>query len=405
MRAAFALGALSILVVALATLWPAPGESSTPPPFCLVCGPTGLADTLRNVVLFVPLGVGIALGRRRPWHAAAAGFALSCVVESLQLVTPGRDPSARDVVANTMGAAIGAVTVRSALRFAHRPAHGAAPAMAITALVIVAAAQWLQTPSFPRAAWFGGYTADLGHFEHYQGRVLTAAIGDAPLGEARIPDDAAEALRAALLAGATWRVEAIAGPAPMRLAPLISIHDEAQREILLLGVIGDSLLVRERHRSADLLLEAVDTRVDDILHGVHAGDSLSIEVRTGGETSCVSAQGRLRCVASRPPARGWALFASVTRFSERGRAALDATWLALLALPIGFLLRPAPSGALAALIWIGGLALMPGMVGSMEPSVTGVGGAIAGVLAGSVIAGVVRKRTATPNGVNAMENR
>src|SRR5690242_17894514 len=45
------------------------------------------------------------------WLTTIAGAVFSTAIELLQLVVPGRDPSLRDIVANTLGAALGAVLI------------------------------------------------------------------------------------------------------------------------------------------------------------------------------------------------------------------------------------------------------------------------------------------------------
>lgn len=73
-------------------------------------------DSRRNVALFVPAGfLWILLMRRRGTKSAArrviaALCGLSFLVESLQAVSGVRDADTRDLVTNTVGAAIGAVT-------------------------------------------------------------------------------------------------------------------------------------------------------------------------------------------------------------------------------------------------------------------------------------------------------
>lgn len=66
-----------------------------------------------NVALFVPFGLGLALWRR--WgvgRVVPVGFVLSVVVETAQYLLPlGRAVDVDDVVLNTIGAALGAVTV------------------------------------------------------------------------------------------------------------------------------------------------------------------------------------------------------------------------------------------------------------------------------------------------------
>jgi glycopeptide antibiotics resistance protein len=67
-----------------------------------------------NVLLFVPLGVLIALSMRTNavWAAPVIGFVLSAGVEFIQFIAlPGRTADVTDVVANTIGASLGAAVV------------------------------------------------------------------------------------------------------------------------------------------------------------------------------------------------------------------------------------------------------------------------------------------------------
>lgn len=67
-----------------------------------------------NCLIFIPVGafLSLALPRLRWWHVGAAGFGLSLAVEVAQwTLLPGRSPEVVDLVANTLGAALGAVIV------------------------------------------------------------------------------------------------------------------------------------------------------------------------------------------------------------------------------------------------------------------------------------------------------
>lgn len=67
---------------------------------------------LLNVVLFVPLGALAVLVTGRPWWWVAAGAALgSLAIELVQWRWLERDGASEDVVANTLGAVIGALAV------------------------------------------------------------------------------------------------------------------------------------------------------------------------------------------------------------------------------------------------------------------------------------------------------
>ncbi|MCC4908022.1 VanZ family protein [Microbacterium sp. cx-59] len=79
-----------------------------------------------NIALFVPLGFLLTGLFRRPWWGFALALVLSIGVELVQILLPARLPSPRDVLANALGAAVGAaiawvVLIRPSRR-ARRPA-------------------------------------------------------------------------------------------------------------------------------------------------------------------------------------------------------------------------------------------------------------------------------------------
>lgn len=71
-------------------------------------------EFLANIVLFVPFGllVPLAIGSLRAktlWLTVLAGFALTVVIEWCQGMLEGRVSDPRDVLANTVGTALGAL--------------------------------------------------------------------------------------------------------------------------------------------------------------------------------------------------------------------------------------------------------------------------------------------------------
>ena len=89
-------------------------------------------EFVSNVVLFVPLGVlWVCWTGGRPWWLAAlVGLALSGAIETTQaLALPDRYPDVRDLVANTLGAVLGAgVAAAAAADRAARRARAPRPA-------------------------------------------------------------------------------------------------------------------------------------------------------------------------------------------------------------------------------------------------------------------------------------
>ena len=65
-----------------------------------------------NVGMFVPIGLLflLVLGRRRWWLAIAGGVLATVIIELSQLGIPGRVSDPNDVLANSVGAAIGVLT-------------------------------------------------------------------------------------------------------------------------------------------------------------------------------------------------------------------------------------------------------------------------------------------------------
>ncbi|WFR68155.1 VanZ family protein [Curtobacterium flaccumfaciens] len=83
----------------------------------------GALEFTANVAFFLPLGllVVLRLGARRWWVGALTGFVASGVIETGQaLFLPARFASFDDVLANTSGAAVGALIAVVALGWAAR---------------------------------------------------------------------------------------------------------------------------------------------------------------------------------------------------------------------------------------------------------------------------------------------
>ena len=70
-----------------------------------------LVEFLANIAMFVPIGVLLVLivGRRWWWLVTLAGFGLSSVIELIQIGMPTRVSDPRDVLANSLGALLGAL--------------------------------------------------------------------------------------------------------------------------------------------------------------------------------------------------------------------------------------------------------------------------------------------------------
>jgi hypothetical protein len=107
-RLATALVLVGVAVVAVTTLWPLPDQEHATPPWCIVCDVDDVPNFLLNIVLFMPLGVGLRWRGLTSRAVLLLLASLSVGVECLQFqAVPGRDASLGDVVANLLGGWIG----------------------------------------------------------------------------------------------------------------------------------------------------------------------------------------------------------------------------------------------------------------------------------------------------------
>ncbi|WP_106816278.1 VanZ family protein [Microbacterium timonense] len=85
-----------------------------------------------NILMFVPLGFLLTLMFRHPWYGVALAIALSAAAELAQIVIPSRQPTLRDILANTLGAAVGGgvawlIVLRTERRAARRATASGGP--------------------------------------------------------------------------------------------------------------------------------------------------------------------------------------------------------------------------------------------------------------------------------------
>jgi glycopeptide antibiotics resistance protein len=118
---------LYLAAVLALTMWPSLGETDVPGwaqstvEFLARFGLRATVDGLEmvsNAVMFLPFGVlgAVLVAHARPgWRAvlvvsavAAAGFAFSATIETVQLAIPGRVSTLQDVLLNGAGALVGA---------------------------------------------------------------------------------------------------------------------------------------------------------------------------------------------------------------------------------------------------------------------------------------------------------
>ena len=79
----------SVIVIAFATLLPQP-PGVVESHFCVICGSFGSVDAILNVVVFVPLGIGLALYGLRGRNSVVAICVLSAAGRSPRAASSNR---------------------------------------------------------------------------------------------------------------------------------------------------------------------------------------------------------------------------------------------------------------------------------------------------------------------------
>lgn len=88
-------------------------------------GVGGSAESVLNIILFVPLGYCLVMASRRVIWPAALMVLMPIAIELLQVVVPGRQCSPRDWLANALGGLIGITAAALTRHFLRRRARRA----------------------------------------------------------------------------------------------------------------------------------------------------------------------------------------------------------------------------------------------------------------------------------------
>lgn len=358
-RRADAAVALAVAAIAALTLVPATAPGSQAPGILRLALPS-LADILRNVALFVPLGAALAIRGLRPGSALALAGLLSATLEAAQLGIPGRYPSPWDVATNTLGAGLGILWVARVRRRATRDRGGlrvsrtwawGAPVLALLATA------WLAKPLLPDGRYYAHAPPRLAHFEPYTGRLEHAVLDGRPLGHGPLADT--EAVRTALAGPFALALDLRKGSPPRELSALFLLTDERNREILLVGVEGEDVVVRYRDRAAALGLEPRLLRADDALAGVPARAPVHLRLHRGRDRFTLGIDGQPRRTLGPTLGRGWACVTPGWPLAAGLRAAIDTAWIALLWLGPGLAYRPRAASRLAVAVGVGLMLALP----------------------------------------------
>lgn len=370
-----ALALAGFVFVVVATLHPASGgrdPSRAADLLCLVCGEHGGADVAVNLLLFVPLAIGLRLAGESWGRTVLACAALSFTVELLQLrVIPGRDASLSDLITNTISGAIGA-TLGGWLPRLVAPRPGRALALlaggSTAFLALLTVWGWLLVPWMPSGELISRWAHELPGRPMFEGRIRSVRLDGVPMPRFGATPDSA-ALRRRLDRGA-FSLEA-------DLTSGTLVRDRVWVYMFSVNA-GDALSLNQLGHQAGIAVPARGLRFrlwpPMLTLGKAYPETAGVPVRIVATAD----SRRLRLVSSyegsersvelgMSPAFGWILFAPFDLGEGTGVRWVTAVFLAAMVLPLGYWAawtsRSRVTAAALALTLVAGLGVVPAATG------------------------------------------
>ncbi|MEO8200743.1 MAG: VanZ family protein [Gemmatimonadota bacterium] len=359
--------------IAAMTLYPTPESAKTNATisiWCLVCGDLGVVDVILNCILFIPLGVGLGWCGISRWRAILLIAGTTFAVELLQLrIITGRDASLSDLLTNATGGILGLFLAGWWPRVL-LPRPRVSLALALTGAACWVGIQgftgWALERALPRSEYFGQWAPELAQFERFTGTVTSVTLNDRVLPGYRL--DASNLVREALLAPhGTIRIMGATGEPTPGVAPIFSIFDDHQRQILIVGQNGRDVMFRIRTRSDGLKLRGTAIKLEGALPG-EAGKPFTVQAEFGNGFYRLSVQAEDRSISrdlSEHASWGWSFLLPFEHAFGKEMAWLSMTWIAGLLFPIGYwagrsrLLHPLAAGVGIAILLVLGLRVAP----------------------------------------------
>jgi hypothetical protein len=337
------LKALPLLVVAVGligffTLGPRAVAEPASFDWCLGCGELGTLDILLNIGLFAPFGAALALiSNRRVLAIALAAAALSTLVELAQLyVVSGRDPSVSDIVANTLGGALGAVLVRLATVRAAVPPQQWQWIAWVTAFAAAGAlllGEWSLRPHVVRETVFVQWLPERARYAPFRGDLRRIWLESRQLvpGEVLPRETIADEFQDGRV---TFCARIVPGAATGSTA-LIARLVRRSGEFVMLGQDGDDLVARYRANAARLRLRMLRLP-DAIVAGRDSVIDVALQLERGVLTLHATGSHAQSARHVMNAGRAWVVFLPGDMAVGRAGFAIDILWVALMFAAVAF---------------------------------------------------------------------
>jgi hypothetical protein len=338
---------LALACIAFLTLRSLGGPLPSGFHWCVFCGQTGVADFIDNVILFVPLGLGLRLAGLRRRYALAIVVALTASIETAQYwVISGRDSALGDLLANTAGGILGIALVDARHALGH-PAPTTARALALASALALcataAAIQWIARPSLPPPPYWSQVATRLPQYVPFDGTVLGVTYDGHALGDGPLPDSTSATIRATLLAGSdhvTTTIVPISQPKGDDISPVVSLYDRAHEEVLIVGCVDSALAMRVRTRAVDLKLHGPTAVVANGC--APAGDTIRVAAQLlprGAGVRLTATHGSWTATTTRHASlsTGWHLLVpDLGRYAAPLTGVFTILWMLALYFPVGY---------------------------------------------------------------------
>lgn len=238
---------------------------------CLLCGDAGVMDFTLNVVLFIPSGLGLALwtaGRLKLAPLALMIAALSLSIEALQAtIITGRHAALGDLVANTLGGLIG-LSVPGRWRSLVLPPPGRAPmfvalACALGLAVPLGTGLLLRPSPGHTTTWYGQWAHLLGGTVPFEGQVLDVRLDTLRVPRFLLPDQ--PAYREVWHVPLRFSTQILTGPVANGRAQVAAIADGTGGWVAAIWQDGPDAIMSLRLRTSNLRLRTPWIRLEEAL--------------------------------------------------------------------------------------------------------------------------------------------
>jgi hypothetical protein len=331
---------VSLAFIGLMTLLPS-GNYEPTPAFCIICGSLGGVDFTLNVFLFLPLGLALRWLTGR-WTTTVAVAALTTLaVETMQWrFIPGRDASLGDLIANTLGAMLGAWFATGGAKILHGPpprVRRVTAALGIVTSFMITLSAILLRPIDPIGAQYVQWTPERPNMDLFRGNLVAVQLNGRWLRpyEAFPSQWVYDSLTRAMALRAIVRTPV---PPSERQAIIITIANE-RYEGFMLAQRGDGVVFRSTMSASQLKLrpiligleQAFATTDQDpvVLHGASTPRFINLAREQNSDT--VSA------TLPRTLGLAWAMLLPWDRALNARWWPANAIWLAGLLFPVTFL--------------------------------------------------------------------